>query len=472
VKVKSGFAKQITSFALSYFCTFKLSNYNFMKSKILLIVRREYLTRVKKKSFIIMTFLAPVLFAALAVGAILLMTTSSSKDTVAVVDESGIYKDNLENSTKLVFTNVENLDDAREQLKSGTYNLVLHIEKTDSTKANPVALFYNKKQPGMDPISAIQKQLQDILQNKLLMQAYQITTEDYNKIKAIRISISGAIDVRTEQEASTALNTGIGFISGILLFMFVMMFCTQVMQGVIEEKSNRIVEVIVSSVKPFQIMMGKIIGIAAVGLTQFILWIVLTTGIIAVASGALAPTLVQNAETIQTMNMGNMMNPEIAEQMQSANTMDMLSKLMSGVENINFVLIIAMFFIYFLGGYLLYASLFAAVGSAVDNEADTQQFMMPLMTPLMIGYIAALMLVGNPHGVAAFWLSIIPFTSPMVMMMRVGFGVPVWELALSIGLLIAGFIFTTWFAAKIYRVGILMYGKKVDYKELWKWLRY
>jgi ABC-2 type transport system permease protein len=444
-----------------------------MKSKILLIIRREYLTRVKKKSFIVMTMLAPVLFASLLIIPVWLKSVSTSKDTVAVVDESGIFESKLENSEKLVFTNVENLDNAREQLKTGMYDLVLHIEKTDSMKANPVALFYNKKQPGMDPISAIEKQLQDILQNKLLMQTYQITTEDYNKIKAVRISISGAQDVRTEKETNTAINTGIGFISGILLFMFVVMFCTQVMQGVIEEKSNRIIEVIVSSVKPFQIMMGKIVGIAMVGLTQFVLWIILTLGIVTVAGTMLSSSFAEQAMTAQTAGMTNMMTPEMMEQMPvQMQPNDMLNNLMSGFENIDFTLIIAMFFIFFIGGYLLYAALFAAVGSAVDNEADTQQFMAPLMTPLMIGYIAALMLVGNPHGAAAFWLSMVPFTSPMVMMMRVGFGVPVWELALSIGLLVAGFIFTTWLAAKLYRVGILMYGKKVTYKELWKWLRY
>lgn len=425
------------------------------------------MTRVKKKSFIIMTILGPVLFASLAIIPVFLMKVSSSKETVAVVDESHIFYNRLENSEKLVFTNVENIDEAKEQLKKGTYDLVLHIEKADSDKANPVALFYNKKQPGMDPISAIQKQLQDVLQNKLLMQTYHITTEDYNKIKAVRIDVK-AQDVRTGEESSTAIKTGIGFISGILLFMFVVMFCTQVMQGVIEEKSNRIIEVIVSSVKPFQIMMGKIVGIAMVGLTQFVLWIVLTFGLVFVVGTAMASKFTQT-EITQSMNIGTMVDPEVAGQIE---TTALIEKMLSGVGNIDFTLIIIMFFIYFIGGYLLYAALYAAVGSAVDSEADTQQFMAPLMTPLMIGYIAALMLVGNPHGTAAFWLSIIPFTSPMVMMMRVGFGVPAWELALSIGLLIAGFMFTTWLAAKIYRVGILMYGKKVNYKELWKWLRY
>jgi ABC-2 type transport system permease protein len=345
---------------------------------------------------------------------------------------------------------------------------VLHIQSADSTEANPAELFYNKKQPGMDPVMAIQNQLQDVLQNKLLVQSYNITTEDYNKIKAIKINVP-TLDVQTGDEKNTAVQTGIGFASGILLFMFVMMFCTQVMQGVIEEKSNRIIEVIVSSVKPFQIMMGKIVGIALVGLTQFVLWIVLTLGIITVAGSALSTTFAKDMATAQTMPMNNLVGSEMPDQ---AASMDMINDVLQGFGNIDFTFILIMFAIYFIGGYLLYASLFAAVGSAVDNEADTQQFMMPLTVPLMIGYIAALMLVGNPHGTAAFWFSIVPLTSPMVMMMRVGFGVPVWELALSIGLLVAGFIFTTWLAAKIYRVGILMYGKKITYQELWKWLRY
>jgi len=276
-----------------------------MKSKILLIIRREYLTRVKKKSFIVMTLLAPVLFASLAVVPALLMNVSSSKETVAVVDASGIFENRLENTEKLMFTRVANIDSAKMQLKTGAYDLVLHIEKTDSTKANPVALFYNKKQPGMDPVNAIEKQLQDVLQNKLLMQAYRITTEDYNKIKAVRINVKSQ-DVQTGEESSTAIKTGIGFISGILLFMFVVMFCTQVMQGVIEEKSNRIIEVIVSSVRPFQIMMGKIVGIAMVGLTQFILWIVLTFGIITVAGTALSATVSEKAATVQTTGINGM----------------------------------------------------------------------------------------------------------------------------------------------------------------------
>ena len=425
------------------------------------------MTRVKKKSFIIMTILGPILFASLLVVPALLMKVSTDKDTIAVVDESGNFEHKLENKGTLIFSNVEDIDMAREQLKDGVFDLVLFIEKTDEDKANPVSLFYNKKQPGLGTVTAIENQLQDVLQNKLLMQTFHISTEDYNKIKAIKINLR-AQDVRTGEESATGMKTGIGYAAAFLIYLFVFLFGAQVMQGVIEEKSSRIVEVIVSSVKPFQIMMGKIIGIACVGLTQFLLWIVLTFGIVAVAGGAMASSFTPN-EMTQSMNMGEMISPEIAEQIE---TVTMVEKMLSGVGNIDFTFIILMFLIYFIGGYLLYASLFAAVGSAVDNEADTQQFMLPLTVPLILAIIAIPMVMQNPNGSVAVWLSMIPFTSPVLMMMRVPFGVPTWELALSIGLLIAGFIFTTWFAAKIYRTGILMYGKKVSYQELWKWLRY
>lgn len=440
-----------------------------MKSKILLIIRREYLSRVKKKSFIIMTILGPVLFASIALVPVLLMNVGDDKETVAIVDESGIFENKLENSEKLVYTPVNHIDSAKNHLKTGTYDLVLFIEKADSTKANPTSLFYNKKQPGLGTHTAIEKQLQDILQNKLLVQTYHISTDDYNKIKAVKIEVK-AQDVQTGEESSTGIKTGIGYASAFLIYLFVFMFGAQVMQGVIEEKSNRIVEVIVSSVKPFQIMMGKIVGIAMVGLTQFFLWIILTVGIVTVAGTALSSTLSKSTEVTQSMGgMDAMMNPEITEQVQSP---DMIKDLLAGFGNIDYTMIIVMFLIYFVGGYLLYASLFAAVGSAVDNEADTQQFMLPITVPLILAIIAIPMTMENPNGTLAFWFSVIPLTSPVLMMMRIPFGVPAWELALSIGLLMAGFIFTTWLAAKIYRVGILMYGKKVDYKELWKWLRY
>ncbi|MCL2416551.1 MAG: ABC transporter permease [Bacteroidales bacterium] len=437
-----------------------------MKSKIALIIRREYLTRVKKKSFIIMTILGPILFASLLVVPMLLMNITTDSHKIVVVDESNIFENQLEDRGNLVFSRVENIDDAKDQLKNGTFDLLLHIQKADENQPNPVALFYNRQQPGLGTHSAIENQLQDIFRNKLLMETFHISAEEYNAIRAIRINVR-AQNVRTGEEFATGLNTGIGYFTAFLIYLFVFLFGAQVMQGVIEEKSNRIVEVIVSSVKPFQIMMGKIVGIAMVGLTQFFLWIVLTVGIVTVAGIVMAPTLAQ-AETSQMATDIEAMVPSEV----TAGAAAMFENILAGAGNIDFVFIILMFLIYFIGGYLLYASLFAAVGSAVDNEADTQQFMLPITVPLIIAIIAIPMIMQDPNGTVAFWLSMVPLTSPVVMMMRVPFGVPIWELTLSIGLLITGFVFTTWLAAKIYRVGILMYGKKVSYKELWKWLRY
>ena len=440
-----------------------------MKSKIFLIIRREFLTRVKKKSFIIMTILGPVLFASLMVVPMLLMNITTDQHKIAVVDESNIFESQLEDRGNLVFSRIDSIDEAAEQLKSGTFDFLLHIQEAEENQANPVALLFNRQPPGLGTQSAVENQLQDILRNKLLKETFQISAEEYSAIRAIRVNVS-AQNIREKDENrifATGLNTGIGYFTAFLIYLFVFLFGAQVMQGVIEEKSNRIVEVIVSSVKPFQIMMGKIVGIAMVGLTQFFLWIALTVGIVAVAGTMMAPTLAQTEITAMATDIEAMVPSEVA-----SGTMAMFENILAGAENINFVFIILMFLIYFIGGYLLYASLFAAVGSAVDNEADTQQFMLPITVPLIIAIIAIPMIMQDPNGTVAFWLSMIPLTSPVVMMMRVPFGVPVWELTLSIGLLITGFIFTTWLAAKIYRVGILMYGKKVNYKELWKWLRY
>jgi len=440
-----------------------------MKSKIALIIRREYLTRVKKKSFIVMTILGPILFAALLVVPVLLMNITTDSHKVAVVDESSIFENQLEDRGNLAFSRVENLDDAKSQLENGRFDFLLHIQEAEENQANPVALLFNRQPPGLGTQSAIENQLQDILRNKLLMETFQISAEDYSAIRAIRINVSAQSvrEIGENRVFATGLNTGIGFFAAFLLYFFVFMFGAQVMTGVIEEKSSRILEVIVSSVKPFQIMMGKIVGIAMVGLTQFLLWIVLTVGIVAVATFAMAPTLAQAEMSQMTMDMEAMVPSEVTAGMTA-----MFENILAGAGNIDFVFLILMFLIYFIGGYLLYASLFAAVGSAVDNEADAQQFMLPLTVPLLLAIIALQMIMQDPNGTVAFWLSMIPLTSPVVMMMRVPFGVPTWELTLSIGLLVTGFILTTWLAAKIYRVGILMYGKKINYKELWKWLRY
>ncbi len=275
-----------------------------------------------------------------------------------------------------------------------------------------------------------------------------------------------------EKEGSAEIVSMIGYISGFLMYMFIFMFGAQVMRGVMEEKTNRIVEVIISSVKPFQLMMGKVIGVALVGLTQFVIWIVLIFGLYYGAQFVLAdndkavPGITQNLMNPNEsgINMGNTVD---ATQLQK-----MLDEVTSKFETVNFPLIIVCFIFFFIGGYLLYASLYAAVGSAVDNETDTQQFMLPITIPIILGLLVMINAMQTPHSAISVAFSIIPFTSPIVMMARVPYGVPYWQLGLSAGLLVLTFIGTIWVAAKIYRTGILMYGKKVNYAELWKWIRY
>jgi ABC-2 type transport system permease protein len=285
-------------------------------------------------------------------------------------------------------------------------------------------------------------------------------------------------DLVTDEESFTEASWIVGFVGGFLIYMFIFMYGAQVMRGVIEEKTSRIVEVIVSSVKPVQLMAGKVIGIAMVGLTQFLLWVVLTLAILVVFRFAYAPNL-ENVDpsTLDTPGQffpAESMTGELDETTFDLENSDQVSRFMDIVASIDFGLIIFAFLFYFIGGYLLYGSLFAAIGSAVDSEADTQQFMFPITIPLVLSIIVGLSFVlNNPDGQVAWWFSVIPFTSPVIMMIRIPFGVNIYtDLLPSAVVLIAGFVFTTWLAAKIYRTGILMYGKKVTYKELWKWVKY
>ena len=286
-------------------------------------------------------------------------------------------------------------------------------------------------------------------------------------------------DLETDEESFTEASWAVGFIAGFLIYMFIFMYGSQVMRGVIEEKTSRIVEVIVSSVKPVQLMAGKIIGIALVGLTQFFLWIILTLTIIGVFSVAYSSQLEEISSTSTLSSPGQLFPAESVDGQFDESTFNIedseqLAKFMEIFSSINFGLIIITFLFYFIGGYLLYGSLFAAIGSAVDSEADTQQFMFPVTIPLVLSIIVGLSFVlNNPDGQVAWWFSVIPFTSPVVMMIRIPFGINLYtDLLPSIAFLVAGFLFTTWLAAKIYRTGILMYGKKVSYKELWKWIKY
>jgi ABC-2 type transport system permease protein len=280
-----------------------------------------------------------------------------------------------------------------------------------------------------------------------------------------------------EQKSYTEVTMVVGLVSSIMIYMFIFMFGAQVMRGVIEEKTNRIIEVIVSSVKPFQLMMGKIIGVALVGLTQFLLWIVFTFIIITAVQTAF-PQQFKKTQAEQVKISGSSVAlpndaAPVAQNSISADTgNEKVNEIFEAFSSINLPVMIMSFFFYFLFGYLLYGALFAAIGSAVDNETDTQQFMLPVTVPLILSIVVAQTVIQNPESPLAFWMSMIPFTSPVIMMVRIPFGVPTWEIALSIGLLILGFLGTTWLAAKIYRTGILMYGKKSNYKELWKWIRY
>ncbi|MDX5403927.1 MAG: ABC transporter permease, partial [Bacteroidota bacterium] len=265
-----------------------------------------------------------------------------------------------------------------------------------------------------------------------------------------------------ERESATIIKMVTGYAAGFLIYFFIFLYSSQVMRGVIEEKTSRIVEVIISSVRPFQLMMGKIVGIGSVGLLQFLIWVVLSFGIFQVVSLTI---LADKFDTEKIIEAQKAMGPE-------AGDVSALMQFQQSLEAVNFPLIVLVFLYFFIGGYILYGSLFAAIGAAVDNETDSQQFLLPVIIPLIIGILVSTRVVESPDGPLAFWFSMIPFTSPIVMMVRIPFGVPYWQLALSISLLIGTFMLTTWMAARIYRVGILMYGKKINYKEIWKWMRY
>lgn len=436
-------------------------------NKILLIIQREYFTRVKKKSFLIMTILGPLLMGGVFVAIALMNKVDTEQKQILVVDETGVFKDRFKDSERVDFINIDvPLRMARHTAVDSGYFGVLYIPTTSSVSAlEKAVVLYSESQPGMEIVDRIES----TMEKEINEQKYVEAGIDPEKLSAIRTEVSVSTRDMEDQETSTPLASGLGFAGGFLIYMFIFIYGAMVMRGVLEEKTSRIVEVIISSVKPFQLMMGKIIGVALVGLTQFMLWVVLTTVIFSVVGATMSGDSA-NTEMLQTAAQSGQLPAGVdADQVQSQGA---LSKVTGMLATVNFPLMIGMFIFYFLGGYLLYSALFAAVGAAVDAETDVQQFMLPITIPLIISYVAAINVLNNPQGNIAFWFSIIPFTSPIVMMVRIPFGVPWYEVALSMGLLVGGFIFTTWLAGKIYRVGILMYGKKTSYKELWKWIRF
>jgi len=442
-------------------------------NKILLIIEREFMTRVRKKSFIVMTLLTPILFAALMVGPSLLATMESTELTkIAVIDDSKQFEGKIAETDyiKLNFINNESPEVLKKTFKESGYYAFLHINKT--AIANPDSMIlYSDKQPSIDVVEHLSNAIEKEIETQKL-KAYKI-----ENIDEIMKSIKTKVDVRTiklskdgeEKESNTFGTMAIAYIMSFMMYMMVLLFGTQVMQGVIEEKTNRVVEVIISSVKPFQLMMGKILGIAAVCLVQILAWIVLTYTIgnvaVAVIKDKSAP-----AKTEQVQQMAQQQNiPVNANTTEKSTSSNDILKFVGGQ---NIILILGSFIFYFLFGFLLYAALFAAVGSAVDNTTDTQQLVMPITLPLILAILVMISGIKSPDGPIAFWFSMIPFTSPIVMLARIPFGVPTWQLITSGALLVITFVIVTWMAAKIYRTGILLYGKKYTWKEMWKWVRY
>ncbi len=448
--------------------------------KIRLIILREYLTRVRKKSFIIMTILGPILMAALFVIPVFLAQLEGETKTIAVVDETGLFAPKFRDGENLNFVKLhENVDSLKLHLEDRGYYALLHIPLTELSVPNTARL-YSNGQPNIIVTGNIRETMRKEIE-ALKLDASGIDPDVLRSIKSsvnlmtIRVDEGGK-----EQNSSTELAMAVGYIGGILIYIFIFMYGAQVMRGVIEEKTSRIVEVIVSSVKPFQLMMGKIIGVALVGLTQFVLWVLLTliivTSVLSVFSADIeayqSSQLKLEKDPINLYEPGGQASDQQTASPQQDQINEAVVAIFDRINAIPFEVIIPLFLFYFIGGYLLYGALFAAIGSAVDNETDTQQFMLPVTVPLILSIIVAQFIMFNPDGPLAFWLSVFPLTSPVIMMIRLPFEVPYFDLAVSMALLVLGFLFTTWLAAKIYRTGILMYGKKISYKELWKWLRY
>ncbi len=444
--------------------------------KIWLIIQREYLTRVRKKSFIIMTLLTPILLAAFMIIPGLLMAVSGDQETVMVLDETGRFADRLETKDDLILVPVQgSLEQAKELYMATENTALLHIPNFDINDPEGVKI-YSKKNTSLQTKIRLENMLEKEIENQRFV-ASGMDREVLAKMKANIDIASINLSNEGEKDNNAFVTSGAGIAGAFVIYFFIFLYGVQIMRGVIEEKTSRIVEVMISSVKPFQLMMGKIIGIAAVGLTQFLLWVILSsivvTGVTAAFDIKAAPTPAEQIAAGNAAATGEDETTTEATAGEGDNASAAFGEISTALSNLNIPLILGCFLFYFLGGYLLYGSLFGAIGAAVDNETDTQQFMFPITIPLIISFILSYSVVlKNPDGPVAFWMSIIPFTSPIIMMVRVPFGVPTWELLLSMGMLILGFIFTTWLASRIYRVGILMYGKKINYKELSKWLFY
>ena len=435
-------------------------------NKIGLIIKREYLTRVRKRSFLILTFLGPILMAAIYIIPIMLALNSSTDHLrVAVVDESHWFEDRFSSNKEHTFVTMpgQPIDSVKEMVKTGVFDMALYVPPTQLNIPSN-ATVYSIRQVPMEVETYISGVMEKEIEEQKLM-AKGVDPEIVSAVKTdVNLQIMRMDENGNEKETFTKVQFTLGIILSMLVYMFIMFFGGQVMQGVSEEKTNRIIEVIISSVKPFQLMMGKIIGVSLVALTQFVMWILLT---IVLYVGFSAFIGISHPDMLSS---GTVMAQEITSTDIMSN--ESVQSILQIVHSIDFGTIIACFLIFFILGYLLYATLYAAIGSLVDNNTDSQQFTLPVTVPLMVAIISSFYIVNNPDSSLAVWLSMIPFTSPISMMVRIPFGVPIWQIVVSVLLLAGTFVLMTWLAAKIYRTGILMYGKKLTYKEIFKWLKY
>lgn len=436
--------------------------------KIGIIIEREYLTRVKKRSFLILTFLAPIFFAALMFLPAILMLNSEKfdeKKTIAVRDESALFVGKFKDTDVNTFIYIEDdIADAKNLVREGVYDGLLHIPGT-SLNLPVNAEIYSMKQIPMTLSEYINSTMKTVIEHQKLLAsgidpAIVKAANTTIHVQSIRMSE----DENVEKKSFSEFEFFLGLVLAMVIYFVIFIFGGQVMRGVIEEKTNRIIEVIISSVKPFELMMGKIIGIALVGLTQFLLWGILTLGIYFAVSSFLPMQ--------DVFPTGTLMTEQITETAANTDTQEILTTVFDVINSINFKTILWCFLFYFIGGYFLYSAMFAAIGSAVDNETDTQQFATPISLMLVIPMVCSTIIANAPDSSISIWLSMIPFTSPVAMMLRIPFGVPIWQVATSVALLFVTFIVFTWLASKVYRTGILMYGKKVSWKEIFKWIKY
>ena len=455
--------------------------------KLGIVIQREYLNKVKKKSFLLTTFGVPILFAGMyAVMIFIMLRTEVDTKRIAVIDNSGIVMSVLENSDRITFTQLDETDPENVKNRLGEYDadILLCISPLDSATKSVSATTYADKPMGVETSSVIESRI------NYAIEAYRIDSYGIPDLEQIMSDVQSNIHLTSytvdekgkESISQSEVYMIVSMVLAMALYMFIALFSGMVMNSVIEEKSSRVVEVLVSSVKSTELMFGKIIGVALVALTQFLLWIILTGMILGILGGIIGMDKLTGGmdqsqmEQVQQMSMGA--GAGTAIDLQALTDTTAVAEGPTGMQavigtlgSLNYTQLAVSFLLFFIFGYLLYASLFAAIGSAVENEADTQQLQLPITIPLLIGFFIAFYAFRAPESSIVWWGSMIPFTSPIVMLARLPFGVPTWELILSIGLLVLTFIACAWASAKIYKVGILMYGKKSSFKDLWKWLK-